>query len=546
MDAQTPPTKVKAYSYVRFSTPEQMKGDSYDRQTKQAGEYASAHGLDLDTNLTFRDLGVPAYRGQNAERGSLADFRFAVQHGDVAPGSHLLIESFDRLSRMDPWDALPIFQEIINAGITIVTLQDRKVWNREEIRGNPWRIMESLIVMMRAHEESAIKSARVASAYERKRQQAAAGDRSKPFTRMLPAWLDWDEKTATHKVNQERADIVCEMFRRAAAGDGQHKIAHWLNEQKIPAWSRTKRKAQYWHRSYVNKILTNPAAIGTFVPHRKFVDEKGKRQRKALDAIPNYYPAVVDPDTFDVVASRFRPRGRHANQPTRSLFSGVLKCAHDGATVSRVSKGEYVYLICSKANSKVATHPLQAVRYEEVEKVFRRLAAGIIVDAPRTKDTDLEEQIRQCGVSIDVIDDECRELVRELRTSKSEAVRRELQEAEMKLDKSRDRLRELLARRDKLAPESVERKLQGLLTALRRKPFDVAAANAAMKQAIRKIVMNAQTGELQIFWHHMAEDAEPQEVPWTRFGRLPGGYAVPTQRRQRRGRKTVDNSSAVE
>jgi DNA invertase Pin-like site-specific DNA recombinase len=38
----------------------------------------------------------------------------------------LLIESFDRLSRMDPWDALPIFQEIVNAGITIVTLQDKK------------------------------------------------------------------------------------------------------------------------------------------------------------------------------------------------------------------------------------------------------------------------------------------------------------------------------------------------------------------------------------------------------------------------------------
>jgi DNA invertase Pin-like site-specific DNA recombinase len=142
-----------------------MKGDSFDRQTRKAADYANARDLELDTTLTFRDLGVSGYHGANAERGSLADFRFAVQHGDVAPGSYLLIESFDRLSRMDPWDALPIFQEIVNAGITIVTLQDNKEWSREAIRGNPWRILESLIVMMRAHEESATKSMRVAGAY---------------------------------------------------------------------------------------------------------------------------------------------------------------------------------------------------------------------------------------------------------------------------------------------------------------------------------------------------------------------------------------------
>ena len=62
--------KPKAYSYVRFSTPDQMKGNSFERQTAKAAEYASAHGLDLDTTLTFRDLGVSAYRSKNAETGS--------------------------------------------------------------------------------------------------------------------------------------------------------------------------------------------------------------------------------------------------------------------------------------------------------------------------------------------------------------------------------------------------------------------------------------------------------------------------------------------
>lgn len=36
-----------------------------------AREYADRNGLDLDDKLTFRDLGVSAFRGKNAEAGSL-------------------------------------------------------------------------------------------------------------------------------------------------------------------------------------------------------------------------------------------------------------------------------------------------------------------------------------------------------------------------------------------------------------------------------------------------------------------------------------------
>jgi DNA invertase Pin-like site-specific DNA recombinase len=513
MDAKTVPTKaIKAYSYVRFSTPEQMKGDSYERQTKKAGEYASAHGLDLDASLTFEDLGVSAYRSKNAATGALSKFLDAVHQGDIPQDSHLLVESLDRLSRDQIITAQGLFLQIVAAGIKIVTLIDNKVYSKESVNANPTDLIIAILSMIRAHEESAVKGARVAGAYERKRQQATIAAREgRPdlFTRMLPAWLDWDEKTGTHDVDQERAGIVREMFRRAAAGDGQHKIAQWLNAQKIPTWSRTKRKATYWHRSYVAKILANPAVMGTFVPHRKSVDEKGKRQRKPLDPIPNHYPAIVDADTFDIVASRFRPRGRHANQPTRSLFSGVMKCSHDGATVSRVSKGDYVYLVCSRANAKAATHPIQAVRYDDVEKAFRRAAKGIIADAPRTTDVDLEDQIRQCGVNIDAGEIIVEELVEELVGHKSDALRRKLQEAEAALEQERGKLRALIARRDTLGPERVERKLQALYKALTLKRFDVAEANAALRQAVRKIVMDVDTGTLAIHWHHAPDD--PQE-----------------------------------
>lgn len=37
----------KAYSYIRFSSPEQAKGDSYRRQREAAEAYCQANGLEL-------------------------------------------------------------------------------------------------------------------------------------------------------------------------------------------------------------------------------------------------------------------------------------------------------------------------------------------------------------------------------------------------------------------------------------------------------------------------------------------------------------------
>jgi DNA invertase Pin-like site-specific DNA recombinase len=86
--------KPKAYSYLRFSTPEQLEGDSFRRQWSAAQAYAERHNLELHHELTFHDMGVPAFRGANVERGKLAAFRRAVEDGRVVAGAYLLVEDF--------------------------------------------------------------------------------------------------------------------------------------------------------------------------------------------------------------------------------------------------------------------------------------------------------------------------------------------------------------------------------------------------------------------------------------------------------------------
>ena len=74
---------TRAFSYLRFSSPEQAQGDSVRRQTDLAADYAARKGLELDEVLTFKDLGVSAFRGRNAEDGRLGDFLAAVEAGAV-------------------------------------------------------------------------------------------------------------------------------------------------------------------------------------------------------------------------------------------------------------------------------------------------------------------------------------------------------------------------------------------------------------------------------------------------------------------------------
>ena len=60
-----------AYSYIRFSSTEQLKGDSLRRQSELSKNYAEANNLELDTKLNLRDLGLSAYDKSNLKKGAL-------------------------------------------------------------------------------------------------------------------------------------------------------------------------------------------------------------------------------------------------------------------------------------------------------------------------------------------------------------------------------------------------------------------------------------------------------------------------------------------
>jgi DNA invertase Pin-like site-specific DNA recombinase len=225
--------KFKAYSYVRFSTPEQMHGDSLRRQTERAKAWADAHNLEIDETLTFHDYGVSAYRGGNAETGALGAFLDAVEDGTVAKGTYLIVESLDRISRQAPRKAARTMEAIVEAGVNLVDLEDNgRIYNTDTLDGDGIAFLIMVIRFVRANQESAMKSARLLSAYENKRKRAAT--EKTLFTRELPAWLCVNEASKQITVREGRGEIISAMFEKASGGWGPHKIARWLNEQGTP------------------------------------------------------------------------------------------------------------------------------------------------------------------------------------------------------------------------------------------------------------------------------------------------------------------------
>lgn len=376
-----------AYSYVRFSTPEQGKGDSLRRQQALSEAYALENGLTLDTTLTFHDLGVSAYRGSNVERGRLGDFLQACDTGLVLPGSYLLVESLDRLSRAQVMEALRLFLSILDRHITIVTLGDNRVYSKGG--DNAMDLIISITIMSRAHEESLTKSRRQRAAWNNKRVNIG----TKKLTARCPLWLKLNADRTEFDFIPKRVEVVKEIISLAKNGFGQLAIAKMLNERGTPAFSS---ENNAWHSSYIQKILTSKQLYGEFQPGETI---NGKKVFTG-QPIEDYYPAVITKDEFYSLQA-FRAQNAVGGGRARkgrivpNLLSGLLRCGYcgrsnmviAGAAAKRVKtpEGETIrppkkVLVCDAARRGMGCYAVQW-GYNEFEAAFLTFCRGLSLDS---------------------------------------------------------------------------------------------------------------------------------------------------------------------
>lgn len=379
---------VKAYSYIRFSTPEQAHGDSLRRQLTAARKWCEDRGIELDDSL--RDLGVSAYHGRNRTEGALRSFLSLVESGEISRGSYLVIESLDRLSREAVLDAIPRLLDLIRAGIVVVTLADGQIYSEDRLRTDWTPLIVSIAIMARAHDESRMKGERVGAAWKTKKALAAI--ERKPITRRCPAWLRV-AANGEFEVIEDRVDLIQRVFEETASGIGAATIARRLNEEGVDTWGVGRQQADGWHASYIKKLLSGDAVLGIYQPHEKV---EGRRV-PAGDPIKGYFPEVIDEGLY-LRAQRAREDRQHGGGRRGRLFSnlltgGLAKCAECGRTMVFVDKGRPPrggqYLTCIGAKRGLCENHTHFA-YPEIERVV--LAGVVEIDLSRIiKDPDRKE-----------------------------------------------------------------------------------------------------------------------------------------------------------
>jgi DNA invertase Pin-like site-specific DNA recombinase len=388
-----------------------MKGDSIRRQMELSERYCKDNGLVLDNTLKLTDMGISAFKGTNATEGKLGAFIQAVDDGKVEPGSILLIESLDRLSRDKAITALALLNKILEKDILVATLSDNQLYTKDNIN-DMGKLFYSLVVMCRANEESEMKSRRSIAVNVEKQRKAI--ENGTPKTKAVPAWLELVD--GKFHLKPDAVKTVQTIYELYASGYGYSLVAKHLNNEGIPTFDAFNgRKAKHWHMTYIVKILKNESVIGT---HQE---------------IENYFPTAIENDLFKRVQllisqkSTKNSAGRKSSTP--NIFVNIVKCGYCGSPMvlhTSTDKGKKYPAFrcyaarysgsCSRGKAKNWSMPqvekllLAAITEIDLDTVFKKddeiTGLKILADKISSIEYDLSQVLKKKRRNIEAMEDE--------------------------------------------------------------------------------------------------------------------------------------------
>jgi Site-specific recombinases, DNA invertase Pin homologs len=364
-----------AIIYARFSTSEQSKGHSLERQAQYGLEYAQQQGWAVEA--TIKDEGKSAFKGGNRAEGSaLATFETEASQG-VHHGKVLIVENIDRLSRQGAKTTAQLIWALNKAGVDVATWQDNQIY-RADGNGDMLELFSIIIKAQLAYDESKKKSDRTAANWKKRHEMIASGDYSLAKSRP-PLWLNVVDNE--FEVIPDKAALINRMFDMFIDGFGYQRIAKQFNDEGIEAFKTTKSNTNGWYGLTIDRFLRNRAVIGEYVT--------SEGETLATD----FYPLIVPVDKFNraqaIMSSRVRrSTGGSLETRSRNLFGGIATChkcnGHMGyegkysekkhrrkdGGISIYKQQPQQYLRCDNARRKHLCDNTFSYRYGEMEKTI--------------------------------------------------------------------------------------------------------------------------------------------------------------------------------
>lgn len=387
-----------AIVYGRFSTSEQSKGLSLERQTKRGTEYALKKKWAVEKVLM--DEGRSAFHGANRLEGSaLHEFELEAKNG-LHRGKTLVVENIDRLSRQGAKAAAQLIWALNEHGVSVATYHGDHVY----AAGASSELMDLfrlIILAQTAHEESVNKSDRTRDNWASRFKQMEEGTLTKPIPH-VPPWIKKVE--GGHVLDEYRTRVLNEIFDLYIGGMGITRIANLLNQRNEPVWSsKSEETKNGWFYGYIWRLLTKRSALGEYVAS----------DGRTIAA--DFFPQAVTAEKFNqaqaTLAMRKSNQKRSRNQ-NRNLLLQMVFCAQcdGGAHFHHTTDTPQTYtnacglvrtyrrktkrhLRCDRSRRKHQCDNSTKLDYDIVEgTILQELLPQLVQRAPRNDD---EQALRE-------------------------------------------------------------------------------------------------------------------------------------------------------
>jgi DNA invertase Pin-like site-specific DNA recombinase len=360
--------KQIAYSYARFSSAEQRDGNSLKRQLDMARKWCDSRQIELDESLV--DEGISGFDGRNLEAGALGVFLEKCRNEEIPKKSILIVEAFDRLTRMKKSRAHKLFWELLEyVDLVVLRLGDDLI-TEDRVDEDDSLIYNIVASLNLSHMESKQKSDRLNMAWHEKRAKAEQGIL---MSEQIPAWFKvevYDGKskidpktqviklrTHRHKPPQalvslipERAKVVKDIFRWYTKGVPLRGIVKKLNQNGVETFG----DSEFWRGSTISKYLNYHQAYGGYQLGQMRTTADGKRERVLGDVVKNYLPKVVSEKTWKSVQQVRQTGTFKGSRAEQNPLSSLCRCSRCGGGLKRKTygpkKGRPKFL-CSKHDS---------------------------------------------------------------------------------------------------------------------------------------------------------------------------------------------------
>lgn len=338
-------------------------------------------GYRLDPNnheVLESDKGLSGYKGHNFTKGSLGQFKRRVEAGEITEGC-LLIESVDRFSRKQGYDAIDEFTFLIKRNIDIVEVETGQIYS--------YKLDHKLSALStsieRAHQESKRKARISKKSWNRRKEESLATGVA--LNNNTPDWLSLSQDKKTYEIDAQKVQTITSIFEWYRDGYGVTEIVNRLNSEG------NRYNGRGWNTVTVYNKLRDRRLNGYLIGKYKTIPKKDsesttdtekrileniKIKKEANDNAQRIYPVVIDDELFTKIQSMMdrnvsSKKQRSTTTKQRNIFNGLTKCHECGSPmiVQNMSNGGQ-YLRCYRQRTKDEKCNSKMLRYFESEKVL--------------------------------------------------------------------------------------------------------------------------------------------------------------------------------